>query len=103
MQTCYVDRATNSIADLVCPGELTTGWTITRINVPFKHRGNGVARKLLKQITDDADSDICSLWLEVSPSDGLDYDQLVAWYVRHGFRFRHGGYMVRIPKDSEAE
>ena len=50
------------------------------------HRGRGIARKLLAEILADADANGVTLWLEISPSDGLDYDQLKAWYKRHGFK-----------------
>lgn len=82
MHTCYVDAPTRSIADLC---EYGTGMLLTRINVPREHRGKGHARALLKRILDDADNEGVTLWLEISPSDGLDYDQLEAWYRRRGF------------------
>jgi len=99
MKTCYVDRETRSIADLVAPGELTFAWTITRINVPHRHRGQGLGSTLLKQILEDADRDGVVLALEPAPSDGLDYDALRAWYERHGFRLNlELGYMFRRPQ-----
>jgi GNAT superfamily N-acetyltransferase len=100
VQTCYVDFDTRSIADLVSPGELTSGWTITRINVPSYGdvRGKGHGTALLKRILADADAEGVELWLEPSPSDGLDYDQLVAWYKRHGFEMTELGYMIRKPR-----
>jgi ribosomal protein S18 acetylase RimI-like enzyme len=104
MRTCYFDAEHNAIADLVCPGELTAFWTITRINVPQKYRGQkqrgrGVGTKLLRRILADADAEGVELALEVSPSDGLDYVQLTAWYRRHGFRSTSFGYLVRRPTE----
>lgn len=101
MRTVYVDYETRSIADLVRPGELTTGWTITRINVPENHRGKGNGTRLLEHILEDADKEAVTLWLEVSPSDGLDREQLVAWYRRHGFTGQPGDYMTRLPRTYE--
>jgi ribosomal protein S18 acetylase RimI-like enzyme len=99
VKTCYVDVVTRSIADLVQPGEMAPFWVITRINVPREHRGQGLGSKMLKEICADADKEGCSLGLDVSPSDGLDYDQLVAWYKRYGFKSsQHGYYMVRRPQ-----
>lgn len=95
MRTCYVDPEHRAIADLVAPGELTPNWTITRINVPEKERGNGYGSALLDQIVSDADRDGVDLQLEVSPSGGLNYDQLVEWYKRRGFRLTPVGYMKR--------
>lgn len=98
MKTCYVDRATRSIADLVAPGELYPFWVITRINVPAKQRGNGHGSALLKQILADADAEQVTLALEVAPSGPLGYHALVRWYARHGFRGDKHGYMVRKPR-----
>jgi GNAT superfamily N-acetyltransferase len=97
VKTCYVDFEHRAIADLVSPGELTPNWTITRINVPKKERGKGYGSALLKQILADADAEGVTLQLEPTPSDGLDYDELVLWYVRYGFRFTPSGYMKRPP------
>jgi ribosomal protein S18 acetylase RimI-like enzyme len=98
METCYVDPATRTIADLVAPGELTPGWTITRINVPAPHRGKGHGSTMLKRILADADAKQATLYLEVSPSDGLDYEELFAWYTRHGFKRVRSGYLRRLPR-----
>ena len=49
-----------------------------------QRKGHGTA--LLKQILSDADRESVDLYLEVSPSDGLSYDQLASWYKRHGFK-----------------
>lgn len=96
MRTCYVDPDTYSIADLIHPGELTDGWTISRINVPARNRGKGLGTMMLKHIIADADAEGVDLWLEVSPSDGLGRLELERWYIRHGFKFhRATGYMVR--------
>lgn len=100
MKTCYVDYEHHGIADLVAPGELWTDWTITRINIPEKSRGNGYGSRLLRRITDDADAEVVKLVLEPFPSGPLDYDALVAWYTRHGFRMTRHGYMLREPKVS---
>jgi hypothetical protein len=98
MRTVYVNPATRAIADLVRPGELTPGWTITRINVPKKHRGKGEGRSLLRRICTDADVEGVTLYLEVLPSGGLDFNELTAWYGRYGFKTVLSGYMRRLPK-----
>lgn len=101
MKTCYYDRATLAIADLVTPGAIHEGWVITRINVPRRYRGEGHGTALLKEILADADAEGADLWLDVSPSDGLDWGQLVAWYERHGFeRVNEYGTMRRRPVDT---
>jgi predicted GNAT family N-acyltransferase len=73
------------------------GKMITRINVPMMHHGEGHGTKVLAQILKDADAEKVNLYLEISPSDGLDYYQLEAWYLRHGFRHWMGVYR-RKPK-----
>lgn len=75
------------------------GRIITRINVPRDYRGKGHARELLRQICADADLEQVNLWLEISPSDGLDYAQLEAWYLRHSFK-NLGGIYRRKPQGS---
>ena len=101
MLTCYVDIATRSIVDLVAPGELTGDWTITRINVPKLHRGQGWGTSMLLRVLRDADEDQVALQLEVNPSDGLDDEALRAWYRRHGFRDMQSGYLRRAPRRPE--
>lgn len=99
MKTCYIDKEHRGIADLVPPGELFPTWVITRINIPAEHRGNGYGSALLKRILVDADVEQVTLALEVFPSGPLDYDDLMYWYARHGFRSTKHGYMVRKPSD----
>lgn len=97
MKTCYVDTPTRAIIDLVAPGELTEDWTITRINVPKLHRGQGWASSLLSKVLTDADEEGIALQLEINPSDGLTFKELRAWYERHGFRETPVGYFRRAP------
>lgn len=69
---------------------------ITRINVPRSHRGKGIGTQLLNQFLELADKNKWTIWLEIQSSDGLTYDELEAWYLRHDFK----GFMVysRRPK-----
>lgn len=87
MQTAYykkIDSTSLAVLDLVdYYGE---GLIITRINVPKKHRGKGYASVLLKECIADADETKTTLFLEIQSSDGLSYEQLEAWYRRHGFK-----------------
>jgi GNAT superfamily N-acetyltransferase len=73
------------------------GKIITRINVPEPHQGKHYGSQLLKEVCDDADKERVSLFLEISPSGPLDYQQLYDWYVRYGFRY-YLGIMRRRPK-----
>lgn len=62
------------------------GRIITRINTPEKFRGKGYGAQLLQEICRDADTPGVFLFLEISPSNGLDYGQLESWYLRYGFK-----------------
>src|SRR5215204_1801378 len=100
MKTCYVIPEHRAIADLCDGGEM--GFKdhvriITRVNVPVASRGRGIGTQLLKMILNDADAEGIVLVLEISPSDGLDFDQLEAWYRRHGFVCVNGCYYKRRP------
>lgn len=65
-------------------------WYITRINVPRAHRGKGYGTQLLDIFLAMADERKITVWLEIQPSDGLNYDELEAWYLRHAFK----GFMI---------
>jgi predicted GNAT family acetyltransferase len=95
MKSCYVHESTRSIADLC--DYYGQGLLLTRINVPKASRGQGHARNLLTRILKDADTERVTLFLEISPSDGLDFFELEAWYMRNGFK-RHGGLYRRLPQ-----
>lgn len=82
-------------------GEFEDGYCINRVNVPVTFRGKGHASTLLRKILFDADFERKMLYLFVQPSGGLDFEELVRWYGRHGFldcSTMHG-YMIRQPKE----
>jgi GNAT superfamily N-acetyltransferase len=97
VQSCYVDEKTRSIADLC--DYYGHGMLLTRINVPKASRGRGHARALLRRILEDADAFGVTLFLEISPSDGLGFAELEAWYKRNGFHeIRASGLYRRRPQ-----
>ena len=106
MDTCYVIPETNAIIDLYDARDLVgvRGRVISRINVPRENRGKGYGSQLLRQVLDIADQEKIRLYLEIAPSDGLNYEQLEAWYKRYGFVW-HPRYpnsiMVRYPTKIE--
>lgn len=65
---------------------------LTRINVPEKFRGQGHASRLLKEFLQQCDENEVTVILYISPSGGLNYDQLRDWYIRHGFEGVDGRY-----------
>lgn len=89
MKTAYYDHDTRSIVDLLPPGELYPGWTISRVSVLARYRGQGVARRLMNQVIADADAEGVKLYLEVVPTrtgqGELNSDQLIAFYRSCGF------------------
>jgi GNAT superfamily N-acetyltransferase len=81
--------------------DLTTydyGYILNRINVPKAFRGRGEGTWLLNKVIEAADQHDTSIWLSVSPSDGLNKGQLTAWYKRHGWVEVYGepGLMLRV-------
>lgn len=58
---------------------------LTRINVPTAYRGRGYAKAILKAILEYADKHYLAMILAVTSSDGLNNEELVAWYNRHNF------------------
>lgn len=89
-----------AIADLV--DYYGRGKIITRINVPAEFRGKGHGTALLKQIIEDADREKIALYLEIQSSDGLSYDELEAWYKRHGFKNWEGSGIYRRTTEEKA-
>jgi len=98
MKTCYAKKLSSTkiaIADL---SESEYGhMVINRINVPRDFRGLGHATALLQQIIIDAAREGVTLWLEISPSDGLGREALQAWYERYGFIEDQPGVWKREP------
>jgi GNAT superfamily N-acetyltransferase len=73
------------------------GRIITRINVPVEFTGKGHGRDLLAQVIADADRDGVTLFLEIFSTGAMLYDELEAWYMRHGFK-RWKGVYRRVPE-----
>ena len=106
MKTFYYEKLglRPAVLDIIILGDKHT---ISRINTPMEFRGRGIGSRLLERACADADAEGIVLELFVSPSDGLDEDELHAWYSRHGFasvpevgKF----FMVRKPiQDSSPE
>jgi GNAT superfamily N-acetyltransferase len=99
MKPCYVNTKFRCIADTFPLNDGT--WMISRVNVPAKHRGLGLGTALLKEVLADADAEGIMLELCIEPSDGLDFEELHAWYSRYGFRDTDlRGHMRRLPCES---
>lgn len=62
------------------------GWLISGVDVQKRHRGQGVARRLLQRVLDDADAEGLPLYLAAaSDGTGLSQEDLCAFYERLGF------------------
>lgn len=96
MRSLYIDMEHQAIVYLV-RDEVMNRWLITRIHVPAKHRGKGVATALISQVLADADREGATLQLWVKESGGLTREQLTAWYRRLGFE-QEFILMVRRPQ-----
>jgi GNAT superfamily N-acetyltransferase len=81
---------------------------ITEIQTTRGARRLGRASALMKQVLSQADCEGVTLLLGIDPdgSEGsMDYDQLVAWYRRMGFRYHISedeGAMRREPQSAKA-
>lgn len=106
----YYDRETMTIGDVVT---LTTPILselpertalITRLKAHDDHLGQGGGSRVLAEICADADAEGMTLVLEPSPYFGeQDYDRLVAFYERFGFTHKDAFYMLRPPKENNAQ
>lgn len=83
-----------AIADVHWFHDPINAFVIHRINVPVQHRAKGYGSTLLKQICADADAEQVPLILAPEPSGGLPYEELVSWYMRHGFEWTSSGAMM---------
>lgn len=96
MRWTYVDVPTRSIAN-VSENPLQGGCDVNRVNVPPKHRGQGIGSRLLDELLADADAHGVTLWLDINPYGQMTYEQLEAWYMRRGF-VPHEGRYRRLPR-----
>ena len=78
----------------------TSHANIEEVYVQPAHRRRGIGGRLLSRVTADADREGVTLYLDIVPGDGMDADQLRAWYGRHGFVSRPG-HMWRPAKGGE--
>lgn len=89
MQHSYNIPGVRASLDLVEMHDLAPGaWCLTRVEVARNLRGQGIASRLLRMVTDAADAEGTTLYLAVEPdeSHGLDAETLAAWYTRYGFK-----------------
>lgn len=99
MQTVYFDMASRAIADVVEIGP--NHYLITRINTPKAFRGKGLASQLLKEITEEADTERATLEIHPMSSGALSKKQLLSWYRRYGFYAQEPhGILIREPQVS---
>jgi GNAT superfamily N-acetyltransferase len=101
MRDTYCDAAHGAT---VCLWQIAGlgGWLITRVEVNRRHRGKGVASRLLDEVCADADRERATLLLAIEPDGtGLGFEELEAFYRRRGFiRWNPGDEtsFVRDPK-----
>lgn len=99
MKTCFVQKiAAVSLAIVDLSDYYGEGLIVNRINVPAAHRGKGIASNLLREVVKEADKTGTTLFLEIYPSGGLNFNQLRNWYLRHGFE-KWSVLYRRLPKE----
>jgi predicted GNAT family acetyltransferase len=69
-------------------------YLITRINIPYKHRKNGIATSMLQELCIEADKSQKNLCLYIMSSGEMTNSQLAKWYRKFGF-CGYGGFMKR--------
>lgn len=88
MRETFFDYPTRGILNLVLlnmnDGRGDRYW-LARINTPAKHRGKGIAGRLMREMCSEADAEGVDIYLGISPSGDLDLYELRAWYERLGF------------------
>ena len=96
MKYTYIKELKPVVAILDCSA-YEGGYMIHRINVPKRHRRFGHGTALLQEAITDADTEGAKLYLGLSPSDGMDFDELECWYKKHGFVELEDGMYIREP------
>lgn len=72
---------------------------LNRVNVPAKWRGQGIGRRLMQEVLDEADQLGVTLVLDINPYGDMDYQALSAWYQRVGFTEGADSRWWRSPRD----
>lgn len=57
-----------------------------RINVPISMRGTGLGSKLLKELLKAIKELDVALKCDINPYGDMDYQGLLEWYIRNGFK-----------------
>jgi GNAT superfamily N-acetyltransferase len=104
----YGKRATARVISRESWPLSTVEWLIMTIRVQPSRRGRGLGARLLRRICAAADSRgiVLRLYVEELRPTGLCFDQLGAWYGRHGFTYVNPASpyeMVRQPKGGRHE
>lgn len=63
-----------------------TWYYFNRLNVPLKMRNEGIAKQLLQQVSEWADQERINILLDINPYGDLDLRQLIALYMKFGFK-----------------
>ncbi len=63
-----------------------TWYYFNRLNVPVRLRQQGIAKKLLQEMIEWADSIKANILLDINPYGDLSYEQLEVLYQKFGFQ-----------------
>jgi GNAT superfamily N-acetyltransferase len=108
MKTAYYHLEDNRLAviDLIDTSELIVDgsvnppnmYIVSRVNTPKCLRGRGLAKKLMTEMTSDADEAQALLVLDLQPYPGTDRRRLLRLYHQFGFELKADGSMMRTPR-----
>lgn len=84
MKTIYINQYSRTILD--CHEVMPGVWRIARISTPPSYRRGGHASQLMISFLADIDEIDAEVVLEVMPSGTMNFDALLLWYQRLGFK-----------------
>lgn len=67
-------------------GDENNNWYFNRLYVRPEYRGQGIGSVLLDKLLVHIRGHNATLLLDINPYGDLDYEQLEAFYIRHGFK-----------------
>lgn len=103
MKSCYTVKVSDTkIAILDNCDYYALGRIITRVNTPEEFRQQGHGNELMRKICKDADEEGVNLFLEISPTGDMTYDQLEKWYNKFGFKKWRGIYRRTFVKEVQS-
>jgi GNAT superfamily N-acetyltransferase len=83
---CIFTKLDRQLAQVELTPIEKTDWLITRLFVPSGYRNQGIATKLMQELTNWADEKGVALIAEINPYGDLGREELIEFSLKHGFR-----------------